>query len=212
MRAGQRVVRKYMNLQKLNVKFFVERSDGISLTDFIGVFHTWIQTSDGEYYDLADYSHMVGGPGILLVAHEANISIDQRDNRLGLLYNRKQPLDGTNEEKLRWVFRQALEACCRIGREPSLQGKLKFRGDEVLFVINDRLLAPNTDETFSEVKKDLEKLAEALFGGADFVLKHDKDPRGRFSVQIKTPAAFEIETLLKNLEVAGEGPIYADPT
>lgn len=201
-----------MDIQKINVKFFVADSNGVSLTAFIHIFHSWIQASDGQYCDLADYSHMVAGPGILLVAHEANIGMDNSENRLGLLYNRKQPLEGSNREKLRWIFRSALENCRRIEEEPSLQGKFRFRGDEALLLINDRLLAPNTDKTFNEIKPDLENLAETLFGGAEFVLIHNKDPRGRFSVQIKTPVGFEIKTLLKNLEVAGENPEYADPT
>jgi len=189
-----------MNLQKSNVKFFMERADGVPLTDFIRIFNTWIQTSDGEYSDLADYSHMVGGPGILLVAHEANFGIDQKDNRTGLLYNQKQPLDGSNRDKLRWVFRKTLEMCRRIEEEPIFQGKFKFRGEEALFLINDRLLAPNTAETFYAIKSDLEALAQELYAGAEFSLHHDtSDSRERFSVSIRTPTRFEIGTLLKNL-------------
>lgn len=200
MGATAQIAQEDMNLQKLNVKFFVESADGILLTDFIGVFHSWIQASDGEYYDLADYSHTTAGPGILLVAHEANLSIDQGDNRLGLLYNRKQSLEGTNEEKLRWVFKQALEVCRRMEEEPKLQGKFRFRGDEALFLINDRLLAPNTAETFDAVKPDLEALARRLYAGAEFSLyPNNGDPRERFSVFMRTPARFEISNLLKNL-------------
>ena len=200
-----------MNIQKTNVKFFVADSKGVALTAFIHIFHSWIQASDGVYYDLADYSHVPAGPGMVLITHEANIGMDNTGNRLGLLYSQKQTLEGSNREKLRRVFKSTLEYCRRIEKEPSLQGKLKFRGDEVLFLINDRLLAPNTDETFSEIKPDLGNLAEVIFGGASFVLKHDMDPKGRFSVQIKTPGALGIETLLKNLEVAEESRVYADP-
>ena len=85
-----------MDLQKVNVKFFVGDSNGVPLTAFINIFNSWIQASDGDYYDLADYSHMHAGPGILLIAHEANISMDNTGNRLGLLYNRKRPLQGSN--------------------------------------------------------------------------------------------------------------------
>jgi len=77
-----------VDLQKINVKFFVANSSEISLEVFINIFNAWVQVSDGEYYDIADYSHVQAGPGILLIAHEANISMDNTDNRLGLLYNR----------------------------------------------------------------------------------------------------------------------------
>ncbi len=188
-----------MDLQKINLKFFVADPDGIPLTAFVPIFHTWIQASDGEYHDVADYSHMHAGPGIILVAHEANLSIENSGNRLGLLYNRKQPLQGTNGEKLRWVVRTALEYCRKIEEEPSLQGRFKFSGDEALFRINDRLLAPNIEETFHSVKSDLESLGHRLFGGTEFTLHHEVDPQQRFAVRLKSAAKFDVVTLLKNL-------------
>jgi len=192
-----------MNLQKINVKFFVGNSSGISLTVFINIFHSWIRASDGDYYDLADYSHMRAGPGILLIAHEANISIDNTGSRLGLLYNQKQPLQGSNREKLHSTFRSALDYCRRIEGEPSLQGKFKFRGDEALILINDRLHAPNNEQTFRALEPDLEDLARALYGGADFTLRRNTDPKQRFTVQLKARSSFETEALLKNLGAAG---------
>ena len=62
-----------MELQKLTVKVFTEKPDSVPLTDFITIFHSWIQASDGAYHDVADYSHMHAGPGIVLVANEANV-------------------------------------------------------------------------------------------------------------------------------------------
>lgn len=188
-----------MELDKINVKFFAEDSNGVPLTAFINIFHSWIQASDGDYNDLANYSHMHAGPGILLIAHEANISMDSTGNRLGFLYNRKQPLQGSNREKLRSIFRWALEHCCRIEEEPSLQGRLRFRGNEALFLVNDRLLAPNTEETFRTLRPDLEDLARTLYGGTDFTLQRQIDSKTRFSVQIKSATPFEIATLLENL-------------
>ena len=63
-----------MDLQKLNVKFFVEPGSTVPLTDFIDIFHSWIQATDGVYHDVADYSHMQAGPGIVLVANDANLA------------------------------------------------------------------------------------------------------------------------------------------
>ncbi len=193
-----------MDLQKINVKFFVAGAGEIRLTDFIDVFNSWIQRSDGEYYDVADYSHIQAGPGVVLISHVANISMDNGGNRVGLLYNRKQPLGGSNAEKLRFVFRAALEFCRRVEKEPALKGKMRFQGQEALFIVNDRLLAPNTEETFRAVKPELEALAGTLFGGAEFTLDLDGDPWQRFSVFIKTPRAFDVDTLLKNLGSRGD--------
>lgn len=193
-----------MDLQKISVKFFAADSGGVHLTDFIDIFNSWIQSSEGEYYDVADYSHMQAGPGIVLVTHEANISMDDTGTRLGLLYNRKQPLGGSNDEKLKFVFRTALEFCRRIEKEPALKGKARFQGHDALFIVNDRLLAPNAEGTFRAVKPELEALASTLYGGREFTLDHGGDPRRRFSVFIKAPQAFDVDTLLKNL--GGHGP------
>lgn len=196
-----------MDLQKINVKFFVENSEGIPPTVFIDIFQTWIQGSDGDYYDVADYSHMHAGPGILLIFHEANISMDETGDRRGLLYNQKQPLSGSNEWKLQVVFKSALEFCKRIEDEPVLRGRLKFRGNEVLFLINDRLLAPSSDETFYSLRPDLEGLAHTLYGGADYTLRYDPKPKERFSVLISTPHSFDVRTLLKNLEIGSRAVV-----
>src|SRR3970040_2096363 len=107
-----------MDLQKLNVKIFVEQPNDIPLSDFIDVFHGWIQATDGIYHDVADYSHMQAGPGIVLVAREANMSIDETGGRRGLLHSQKVSMTGTNQEKLCAVFRIALENCRRLMDAP----------------------------------------------------------------------------------------------
>ncbi len=192
-----------MDLNKINVKFFVADPDGaspgVSLDAFIGVFNSWIQASDGEYYDLADYGHVPAGPGIVLVAHEANISIDNGENRLGLLYSRKQPLAGANREKLGSAFKAALGYCRKIEDEPALGGRLSFRADEALVIVNDRLAAPNTEATFAAVRPDVEALARTLFGGAEFSLEREPDPKKRFGVRIKSAASLDIQALLENI-------------
>lgn len=189
-----------MDLQKINVKFFAANSVGIPLEAFINIFNTWIQASEGEYYDIADYSHVQAGPGVLLIAHEANISIDNSGNRLGLLYNHKRPLKGSNREKLRTAFATALEYCRRIEDDPTLQGRLRFRGDEAVVLVNDRLLAPNSEETFFAIRADIEELARVLYAGSNFSLEREEDSRRRFGLHIKTPVSFDVTTLIKNIE------------
>jgi hypothetical protein len=189
-----------VNLQKLNVKFFLAEPTGVSLTAFIDVFNRWIQESEGDYYDLADYSHVPAGPGILLVAYDANISIDNGGNRLGLLYNQKQPLQGSNQEKLRFAFKKALEACLKLEGEPSLKGKIAFQGNESQLCVNDRLLAPNSDETFRAIAEEVHDLARLLFRGPRYsVQRCSQDERQRFSLSLKAEESFNVRALLENL-------------
>lgn len=189
-----------MELQRLNVKFFAVENEPVPLSAFIDVFHGWIQTSDGIYHDVADYSHMRAGPGIVLLAREANVSMDETVNRRGLLYSRKAPLVGSNQEKLRCVIGSALEYCHRIEEEPALKGKMAFRVDEAELIVNDRLLAPNTEEAFLSVKAELERFFGRLYGTWPISLVRDPDPRKRLNVRITAPGVFDIATLRRNLE------------
>jgi hypothetical protein len=188
-----------MELQKINVKFFVAEPDRVQLEEFINVFNSWIESSDGDFYDVTDYSHVHDGPGIVLVAHDANISIDNAGGRLGLLYNRKQPLPGTNQERLRFVFRSALENCRKLEEDPSLRGRLTFLGNEATLLINDRLIAANSDAVFEEFRPDIQALALSLYRGGDITLERDPDTRKRFNVLMKTDRQFDLPALLKNL-------------
>ena len=187
-----------MELQRINVKFFT-RDPEVPLADFIPVFHSWIQTTNGEYHDVADYSHMDGGPGIILVAHQANLSVDEQGGRRGLLFNQKQNLSGGNQDKLRDAVQQTLRSCKRLEEEPSLAGKMIFRGNEVVFVINDRLRAPNTEETFEELREDLRTIGALLFGSAEFLLQHLDNPAQRFAVRLGSPADLTASQLLANV-------------
>jgi len=188
-----------MELQKLNVKIFTAPPDLAPLTDFIDVFHGWIQASDGDYHDVADYSHMTAGPGIALIANDANVSIDENGGRRGLLYNCKTPLSGSNQEKLCGAVRAALENCRRLEQEAALKGKIKFSGDEIWIAVNDRLAAPNAAATFQTLKPDFEALAARLFDGASPALAFKEDARKRFSVSIRTFEPIDLARLLANL-------------
>jgi len=190
-----------MELQKINVKVFTAEPNNVPLTDFIDVFHGWIQATDGVYLDVADYSHMQAGPGIVLVADDANISIDETDNRRGLLYSQKSKLSGSNLEKLSTVLRSALENCQRLEEEPVLRGKLRFSGNQVEILVNDRLVAPNTGEAFEEIRPEIDFLARRLYSTTNFtLLRNQQDTRLRFNVTISTPLSFETKTLLNNLQ------------
>src|ERR1700737_1277474 len=142
-----------MQLQHVNVKLLVRNPEEVDLEPLIPVFHDWIrdQVGEGLLLDIADYRHVPAGPGVVLIGHEGNYSVDNTDNRLGVRYNRKTVLDGSNQDRLSQAGHAALVACQRLEADPRLGGKLRFNGQEIAIFINDRLLAPNcnaTRETF----------------------------------------------------------------
>lgn len=190
-----------MDLQKLNVKFFVAQPDSVPLADFVDIFHSWIQATDGIYHDVADYSHMRAGAGVILIASDANVSIDESDGRRGLLLNQKGRLNGSNQEKLRAVFRAALENCRRLQQERGLRGKLRFAANEVLISVNDRLLGANSPDSFEAIRSDVAVFAKRLFGDSAIALERDGDPRRRLNVRLKTSAPVDdVQSLLNNLQ------------
>lgn len=172
------------SVQDINIKVFIKDPSAIKLSDSIGVFHQWIRDSvcPEMLIDVADYEHVHEGPGILLIGHEANYSLDNRDGRLGLLYNRKAALGGTFQSRLAQAHKAALAACDRLEQEAPFKGKLRFDRNAIEFFVNDRLLAPNTNETWQALKPELEK----YFPGAK--LEHIGEPRDLFRVLIGNPA------------------------
>jgi hypothetical protein len=190
-----------MELQKLNVKFFVEQPNATALTDFIEIFHSWIQATDGVYHDVADYSHMQAGPGIVLIANHANVSIDESGARRGLLFSQKAPLAGSNQEKLRAVIRAALDNCRKLEAEPALKGKLRFAANEAVVSLNDRLLSENSQQAFEALKGDIEAVAKELFGSATVIVQRDGDSRRQLNLHVKSSVAVNLRKVWENLPV-----------
>jgi hypothetical protein len=168
------------SLQHINVKVFVSDPSAVEILDAVGVFHRWIK--DGVcremLIDVAEYRHVPAGPGVLLIGLEANYSFDERENRLGLLYNRKDSLDGTFQSRLAQAHQAALAACDRLEQEAVFNGKLKFDRASLEVFVNDRLLAPNTDETWQALKPEL----EAYFPGSK--IERRGEPRDLFRVAV----------------------------
>jgi hypothetical protein len=190
-----------MELQHINVKLLLNNSGDIDLEPLIPVFHRWIQEQgwDELLLDVADYRHVYAGPGVILIGHEANYSVDNSGNRPGVRYNRKAALEGSNQDRLKQAAAAALRACWRIEADPRLNSKLRFNGHEIEISVNDRLLAPNNPATREAIQPDLATLLAELFAGGEYALTFDESPRNLFSVSVKTPATFSAEELLQNL-------------
>ena len=122
-----------VQLQHVNVKLLVRNPQEVDLEPLIPVFQGWIQdqTAGELLLDVADYRHVDGGPGVVLIGHQGNYSVDNADHRLGVRYNRKATLDGSNQDRLKQAAYAALTACERLETEPRLKGKLRFNGHDI---------------------------------------------------------------------------------
>src|SRR6266699_970200 len=160
-------------IQHVRVKVFARQPAPIDQGEAIAVFHRWIQdrVCPEMLIDVADYRHVPNGPGVILIAHEATYSLDNVKGRLGLLYSRKQA-GGEAQENLQQAFDAAVSACRRIEAEPEFSGKLAFDLGSLEISINDRLLAPNLDETYRALKPELDRFLDGIWGNGVYSIEH----------------------------------------
>src|SRR5882672_9332759 len=175
-----------MDAHKLQLKIYAtpEAAKAVEPEALIPVFHRWIKDHllPELTIDVANYGHVPEGPGVVLIGHGSDYFMDVGEGRLGLLHNRKRAGLAAGE-RLNDLARRTLYAASLLEKEPGLGGKLKFATNELLFRVNDRLAAPNTEATFAAVKGELEALAKQLFAGP-FELQRVGGPKELFAVQI----------------------------
>jgi hypothetical protein len=190
-----------MNSNKLCVKLFLEDPKALHGVAMVPVFQGWIQmhaVDDHLLIDVADYEHVPDGPGTVLVSHEANFSTDAAGGRPGLLYQRKQPIAGDGAARWTAVLRHALAAAARLETYPGL----KFRTDEILLRVADRLLAPNTPATFEAVRPALEEALGRVVGAGKFELAYGGAGRGLFEVTVKVSGAGTVSAWSEKMSAA----------
>jgi hypothetical protein len=190
-----------VELQHINVKLLLKQPEEVDLHAVVPVFHSWIQQQavDELLLDVASYSHVKDGPGILLIGQEADYSLDMTAGRPGLRYNRKALLEGSNAARLTQAMTAALLALERLASDHRLNGKIQFDGRSLELFINDRLLAPNSEETRRAADDELRTFFEALVAGAGYSLEYETDARMLFGARLQFERQFTVGELLNNL-------------
>lgn len=182
-----------MELQHVNVKIYASSPDAVSLDESLLIFHRWIRDDVAEelLIDVADYSHVPAGPGVLLIGHQAAYSVEAGpEERMGVLYNSKTARPGSNQERIVHALRSAIQAAARLETETLWSKPVKFNAGDLAVIINDRALAPNAPETFAAVKDDLTAALKQVFGDVAFELRYEQgDARRRFQVTVKAERA-----------------------
>ena len=191
-----------LDLQHINVKLLLENPEQLDLDAVVNVFHRWIQDRVCEelLLDVADYRHVHQGPGIVLIGHEADYSIDNTDGLLGLRYNRKARLEGSSQERLAQVTRAALAAAERLQVDTRLNSKGNFNGQSIQIFINDRVIAPNVAETREAIEPELRSFLNLLFGEVGYSLTFEPSARRLLGAAVKASQPLTISDLLAKLE------------
>ena len=189
-----------IDLQKINVKFYLAGDAVLSPEDAFRIFSQWIpEAKDEVLIDVADYQHVPQGPKTVLVGHEANYTLDNTDGRYGLLYGQKATAQGSNAERLKSAIASALKACRRLEQAQDATAKARFVGAETVVVSNDRLRAANAEATLDEIRDDLDTVLGELYAGASTQVEREGDGRHRFTVRVRAKGDFDTQTLLSNL-------------
>lgn len=190
-----------MEARKVQVKLFIDSPKEVDVDPIVPVFHDWIRQKalDELLIDVTDYAHVHQAPALLLVGHGSDYAIDFAEGHTGLLYSRKREFPGDAEATVKDAFARALKAAKRLENEGSLPTPIRFRGNEILFRVNDRLLGPNTDETAKAVVPVVEKVLRDLYGSTAFTVERIGGPRELFTLRIEATGVDGIDALLSRV-------------
>jgi len=190
-----------MDLHKFGIKFFTPDAAKFDILRLIPVYHRWIQQRALQdlLIDVADYSHVPAGPGVMLIAHEGNYALDETGHERGVLYYSKHRLAGELPERFALVASKALKAARLLSEDAALEGALQVRGNDLQLFANDRLVAPNTDAAFAALEPALRSFLERLYAGANYTLARQTDAKERLAVRVQADSDATLETLLKRV-------------
>jgi hypothetical protein len=187
-----------MEARKVQIKLFIASPAEVDIEPIVPVFHAWIRENALEelLIDVTEYGHVHHAQSLLLVGSGSDYSIDLAEGRAGLLYSRKRQAPAGAADCVRDAIRRALFACHKLESEASLPTPIRFRGDEMLVRLNDRLHAPNTKEGFAAISPVLREVLAQVYAGTPFTLEQVGTSRELFSVVVKAPGAPGIAALL----------------
>ena len=157
-----------MNLQKFGIKLFFQPNGSYPYRDFIPELHRWIQNDsipDHMLIDVVDYSHILDGPGVMMVAHEGHFSIDQENNKPGILYMRKTEITGMFKERFNKVLSTTILAAHLLSKN-KVKKSVDFSPNSFRFICNDRRLADNIDANQKLYTEIVNKLSKENFPGS----------------------------------------------
>ncbi|RMG86315.1 MAG: hypothetical protein D6712_07805 [Chloroflexi bacterium] len=180
--------------KRLSVKFFTKDGATVELEPLIGVFQSWIQQQavEGLLIDVADYSHVFEGPGVLLIGDEGDYSLDVSGGRAGVQYTRKRQQGNSLDALITtclWLARQA-------GAKLEEDLPLAFDYSTVQITFFDRLNTPNTPKVVEQLHKALTSFFAEQLGINDVQIENATgDSRYAPTFLVKLPQTLAITDL-----------------
>lgn len=188
-----------MELQHLIIKIPVDGPLGLDPAKIVDLFHEWVarQVIPGVLLiDVAELLHVPNGPGVIAVGLEADFALDHTGGVWGVLYRRKTPLGGANQDRIAQAMASAAQTVLRL--QAAFPGALKLSRTEFEIIVNDRGIAPNTSETYATAIPEIEAGLRAVLGHGEFnLVPHDHERRQRFGVTVTSAQEFDLAALAR---------------
>ena len=169
----------------------------VSDHDLVLFFHRVIQDKalPETCIDVTDYSHVPGGPGVMLICHEAHYSLSRARGSLRLRCATKRGAEGDTEARIRRVLAKTLRAAAALEAHPALEGRVTLDTTRAMLSIEDRLVAPNSEETFAAFAPVLARVVTAVWGASPVLARVGSD-KECFQVEITVPVGPKVTELL----------------
>ncbi len=176
------------NLQRINVKIFTPSPSDMELEPFLAILHNWLGKNE-DWLDIADYIHMINGPGVVLFGRICFVSFDNTDGDPGVLYGHRFGLPGSLKDRIQTVLDNAIITAQEIVCDPLCPSELQSQAQKLEISINDRGQAPNTAETAEVLEPVVQEVLEQRFGKGGFEIQRIEDPKRLFgyTVRLETP-------------------------
>jgi hypothetical protein len=172
---------------RIGAKLYAENPQVVDPPAYVPIFHRWIQGGDldGVPIDVADYAHVPDGPGVMLIGHEADRSLDLGEGRPGVLYQRKRQGAGALEARFAAAIAAADGLADEVEADPAAGG-VRFGRDEILLRVADRLHAPNDDATLDVLRPAIAAALAAVRPGRRAAIERvTEDPKGTLRVRVR---------------------------
>lgn len=191
--------------KRLGVKFSLKQPTTLQPDDILPIFQRWIQEHrvEGMLIDVIDYKHVPAGPGVVLIADEADYAYDLTDGITGLNYIRKRDLPGDLDAALRLCFSRALAAAGAL--EAEAPGDLAFDYCSAKISFLDRIQYRNLPDAFENAQAPVTEILGEIFGSPVSVSRAYDDPRSIFALECRVEGGdVSAEGLLERLQRAGQ--------
>jgi hypothetical protein len=188
-----------VKLEKIQLKLYAEQAPDFELSRLVTIFHGIIRDRklDDVLIDVADYSHVHEGPGIVLIAHAADYYFDLGEGRAGLLFSRKREGPAEPVARLLDAFERTLKACQLLEAEPGLG--LCFGTSDVRMALLDRLETPSNAASFERLHPLMSRAVARVYGELPFELRRVGSDEEPFTLRLRVPGAPSVDALLARL-------------